>query len=92
MKIRRFSDKDEKQLSNLYDKHEKRYVVYCKEKDPNLELFEGTLEGCVLRIEWLKSHPGYANDLLFILEEENISRVVTKAEMDLILNANKYNL
>lgn len=94
MKIERFNEafnkKETKEyLDNKFNIHTHEYVV-CNY--PSHELFHGTLDECLTKLEEYRKNFIYKFDHIFIIEREIMSRHIDEDELRELLTAKKYNL
>ena len=94
MKIQKFNEafnkKETKEyLDNKFNIHTHEYVVY---NYPSNELFHGTLDECLAKLENLRKSFIYRFNHIFIIEREIKSRHIDEDELRQLLDAKKYNL
>lgn len=93
MIIKKFNEaygkKAEEYLDTIFNVHTHEYVV-CSY--PREEMYHGTLDVCLKKLEQYRASFVNANNHLFIIEREIISRHIPEDEIKELLTAKKYNL
>jgi hypothetical protein len=97
MKIRKLNEaydkiKTKKFLDGSFNFHEKGYVVCEYPGGAGHELFEGSLDKCLEKVQIYRNAKQFQFNHIFIIERETISRHIDEDELRELLDAKKYNL